>query len=108
MPSGKIINPFRVTDIISEIDGVIKYQVKQENDSTLCIKVLKQDNRVSTSDMTREIIDRIKVLTRNEIEVMVEYVTEIVRNPDTGMFQLVTSEFKKELLAMNWVNNKYT
>ncbi len=91
-PKGRIINPFRLTEIISIIDGVGKYQVIQKTKDSILIKIIVISSEVSKELISKKINTEFTDLLDEDIKIKIEFVSEIKRDEGTGMFQLVKSE----------------
>ncbi|MFA5353992.1 MAG: AMP-binding protein [Thermodesulfovibrionales bacterium] len=90
--SGDIINPFRLTEIISTIEGVAKYQIIQRERGSILVKVISLPWMETRERIEEEIIAGLNGLFRGSMGIRVVFVETIERDPSSGMFRLVISE----------------
>ncbi len=89
--SGRIINPFRVTEILSVIKGIAKYQVIQKALDVLDIFIVPELDR-EQERIGRKVYSDLKELFGDEMMYEIIFVNKIERSSSSGMFQLVKSE----------------
>ena len=94
-PKGRIINPFRLTELISVVEGVAKYQIIQEREDEIKIYLILFKGEIMGESIKDKVITEFRELLKENIKINVEIVENIPRDPNTGMFQLVKSYVKE-------------
>jgi phenylacetate-CoA ligase len=89
-PDGGIISPYQFTCSLERVQGVAQYQVSQETLDKVTVRLVPGRGFVEPA-ATDEMLDRCREILGNGIDVTVEVVDEIPREP-SGKFRVIKSE----------------
>jgi len=95
MPDGTRITPYVLTNIVSEIPGIHKYQIIQREPSTFLVKVVMDGigNR-SAADLEIELALAFQDALKGKIRVCVQEVEDILPKPGQHKIPLVLSQIE--------------
>lgn len=91
-PAGKIINPFRLTEIVSVVNGIGKYQIHQVTESMIKVKIILINSDVDKQSITLKLLEELGKVLGNDVNVMIEFTDQIQRSSGSEMFELVKSD----------------
>lgn len=91
-PNGKKLSPYRFTTVIEKINGLLQYQLIQEDDRSIIVKAI-MDKRTGSQEL-REIQKRIQAVVIEPMDIKVED-CEKIDIEENGKFKVVKNKVQK-------------
>ncbi len=92
-PSGRTVNPFRLTELVADIEGVEKYQIIQKQRNSIHVKIVSSTD-INEDIIRNNIVSKFNRLFDEDIHYQIDFTDDIKRDSRSGTFRLVSSEVK--------------